>query len=242
MSIRRRSRRARVAGFTLIEALIATALMGVILTAIATVTAQWLPNWNRGMGNVQRSEILALGLERLTADLAAAEFIPGGREFLLPVFDGTELSVTFVRSALGPNTRSGLELVRITEVGSDRGPTLVRARARYAPVTRETLNDPPNFADPVVLVRAPYRVSFAYAGRDRIWRNIWRGQAELPKAIRIQVRDAATDRLLSVSTSTLVHAEMPADCVLAEALADCLSRERRNPGPAPTPRPNPNPQ
>jgi general secretion pathway protein J len=236
MSARRNRRRARVAGFTLIEALIATALMGAILAAIATVTAQWLPNWNRGMGNVQRSEILALGLERLAADVAAAEFIPGGREFPLPVFDGTELSMTFVRSALGPNTRSGLELVRIAEIGGDRGPTLVRTRARYVPVTVQTLNDRPNFADPVVLVRAPYRVSFAYAGRDRVWRNTWRGANELPKAIRIQVRDAATDRLLSVSTSTPVHAEMPADCVLAEVLADCLNRERKN---AATPNPNP---
>ena len=235
----RNARRARTAGFTLIEALIATALMGAILAAIATVTAQWLPNWNRGMGNVQRSENLALGLERLIADIAAAEFIPGGREFLLPVFDGTELSMTFVRAALGPNTRSGLDLIRIAEVGGDRGPTLVRTRARYVPVTVETLNDQPNFADPVVLLRAPYRVLFAYAGRDRVWRNTWRGANELPKAIRIQVRDAATDRVLSVSTSTLVHAEMPADCVLAEVLADCLNRERKN---AAAPNPNPNPQ
>ena len=229
------SRRTRVAGFTLIEALIATALMGVILTAIATVTAQWLPNWNRGMGNVQRSEILALGLERLVADVSVAEFIPGGREFLLPVFDGTELSMTFVRSALGPNTRSGLDLVRIAEIGSDRGPTLVRTRARYVPVTPDTRNDQPNFTDPVVLIRAPYRVTFSYAGRDRVWRNTWRGVNELPKAIRVQVRDAATDRLLSVSTSTLVHADMPADCVLAEVFNDCISRERKNAG-------NPNPQ
>ena len=69
--------------------------------------------------------------------------------------------------------------------------------------------------------------------------TVWQDPQELPKAIRIQVRDAATDRLLSVSTSTLVHAEMPADCVLAEVLADCLNRERKN---AAAPNPNPNPQ
>ena len=68
-------RRKRIAGFTLMEALLATALMGVILAAIATVTAQWLPNWNRGFERVQRAELLAVGLERIVADLAAAEFI-----------------------------------------------------------------------------------------------------------------------------------------------------------------------
>ena len=49
-------------------------------------------------------------------------------------------------------------------------------------------------------------------------------QGELPKAIRVQLRDAATDRTLAVSTATLVHADMPADCVLAEVIADCLNR------------------
>ena len=234
-------RRQRMRGFTLIEALIATALMGVILAAIATVTSQWLPNWNRGMDNVQRSEVLALGLERLVADIAAAEFIPGGRDFMLPVFDGTELSMTFVRSALGPNTRSGLELIRIAEIGTDRGPQLVRARTRYVPVTADTANNQPNFSDPVVLVRAPYRVTFSYAGRDKVWRNQWRGANELPKAIRVQVRDAATDRLLTVSTATMVHAEMPADCILAEVLNDCLTRDRRNVGIPAAASPNPNP-
>jgi len=223
-----RARRARVAGFTLIEALIATALMGAILAALATVTAQWLPNWNRGIDAVQRTDLVGLGLERMVADVAAAEFVPGGREFQLPVFDGTELSVTFVRAALGPNTRSGLELVRIAEVAGDRGPALVRTRARNVPVTAETLKNPPAFGDPVALVRSPYRVTFSYAGRDRVWRSTWRGEKELPRAIRIQMRDAATDRVLSVSTATMIHAEMPADCVLAEAANDCLNRERRN--------------
>ena len=96
--------------------------MGAILAAIATVTAQWLPNWNRGFERVQRVELLALGLERIVADLAAAEFITAGANIRQPVFDGTELSVTFLRTALGPNTRPGLELVRIQEIGSEQGP------------------------------------------------------------------------------------------------------------------------
>src|SRR5436190_14068418 len=92
------SRGAAIAGFTLVEALLATALMGVILAAIGTVTAQWLPNWNRGFARVQSSETLAAGLERIVADLAAAEFVTAGAGIRQPVFDGTELSVTFLRT------------------------------------------------------------------------------------------------------------------------------------------------
>jgi general secretion pathway protein J len=218
------SRRRAVAGFTMIEMLLATALMGVILAAIATVTAQWLPNWNRGFVRVQGTETLAAGLERIVADIAAAEFVTAGANIRQPVFDGTELSVTFLRTAIGPNTQPGLELVRITELGGEKGLMTVRTRARFMPMGRDgaEVQAPP--ANPVVLVRAPYRVTFSYAGLDRVWKPIWRGEGELPAAIRVQLRDAATDRTLSVSTATLVHANMAADCVLAEVIADCMNR------------------
>lgn len=217
-------RRRTIAGFTLVEALLATALMGAILAAIATVTAQWLPNWNRGFVRVQGTETLAVGLERIIADLAAAEFVTAGANIRQPVFDGTELSVTFLRTAIGPNTRPGLELVRIMETGSERGLMTVRSHARFVPMGRDGVEVQPVPANPVVLIRAPYRVTFSYAGPDRVWRPVWRGQGELPAAIRVQLRDAATERTLSVSTATPVRANMPADCVLAEAIADCLNR------------------
>src|SRR5262249_51867755 len=65
-------RRRAAAGFTLIEALVATALMGMVLAALATITAHWLPNWNRGIGRVQRTELVSISLNRLVADLEAA--------------------------------------------------------------------------------------------------------------------------------------------------------------------------
>jgi general secretion pathway protein J len=226
------ARRSHIAGFTLVEALLATALMGVILAGIATVTAQWLPNWNRGFERVQRTELLAVGLERIVADLASAEFVTAGNPNLPPVFDGTELSVTFLRTALGPNTRPGLELVRIAEAGTERGLSLVRSRARFLPVGRDGAATQPAPADPVVLLRAPYRVTFSYSGADRVWKPVWRNERLLPKAVRVQVRDVATDRTLAVSTATLIRADMPADCVHAEVLADCLDRRvpQQNPG------------
>src|SRR5205823_3479418 len=129
--------RRAIAGFTLVEALLATALMGAILAAIATVTSQWLPNWNRGFTRVQGTQTLAVGLERIVADLAAAEFVTAGASIRQPVFDGTELSVTFLRTALGPNTRPGLELVRIMEIGDKQGLTTVRTRGQFLPMGRD---------------------------------------------------------------------------------------------------------
>jgi len=222
-----------MAGFTLLEALIAMALLGMILAALATITAQWLPNWNRGMSQIQRNEHIALGLERLTADLAAAEFIPTGRETRQPFFDGADRSVTLVRAALSPNAGPGLEIVRIAEVSSAAGPILVRRRAPFTPVSTATVpRVQPNFTDPVVLLRAPYRITFSYAGPDRIWREIWRQQMQLPKSIKLTLRDATTRRILSVSTATSIHVALPMDCIVAKSLAACLTSHLRPSEPA----------
>src|SRR6516225_10487535 len=95
-------------GFTLIEALVALALTGLVLSALATLTAQFLPNWNRGIDRIQHSELIGISMRRIAADLAAAEFIPAGSdEKKKPLFEGTPLSVTFVRTAIGPNAAVG---------------------------------------------------------------------------------------------------------------------------------------
>jgi general secretion pathway protein J len=213
------------AGFTLIEALVATALMATILAALATITAQWLPNWNRGLGRVQRSEHLALGLERLVSDLAAAEYIPIDRNTALPLFDGAERSITFVRTALGPNAAPGLEVVRIAQIDDGGMPVLLRTRMPFAPGGQAS-SRPINFSDPVVLVRGPYRVSFAYAARDRIWRSSWQEQIRLPRAIKVSLADIADRRIAIASTATLVRAEAPAQCVRSKTLADCFAPPR----------------
>ena len=68
-------------GFTLIETIVALALTGLVLSALASITAQWLPNWNRGIDRIQRSELMGIALQRIGADLAAAENVPADRAF-----------------------------------------------------------------------------------------------------------------------------------------------------------------
>ena len=192
--------RTAAAGFTMLEALVAVALMGIIMAVLATVTAQWLPNWSRGLLRVQRNEQLAIALDRLVLDLGAAEYV-SSREPGKWVFEGDESGVSFVRSALGPNNRVGLEFVRFSEVANSGGRALVRMRAPYAPLAGDSavLANRVAFSDPVVLLREPYRIVFAYAGADGIWKNAWQGS--LPRVIRLNVLDTLTQRLLSVSTA-----------------------------------------
>jgi general secretion pathway protein J len=214
-------RRAGEGGFTLIETIVALALMGLVLSALASITAQWLPSWNRGVDRIQRSEEIGTAMQRISADLAAAEYVPANRDSRHPLFDGSELSVMFVRTSLGPNTGPGLDVVRLGETTDRRKFVTVRSRTRFTPLpSGASLSEQLHFGDPVVLLRAPYRLSFAYAGPDRIWKSTWRGVDKLPALIRLTVRDAETQRILSVSTVTPVHVQVPSDCLQPDGKCD----------------------
>jgi general secretion pathway protein J len=222
MSAALKKQRARVGGFTLIETLVAMALMGLVLSALANITAQWLPNWNRGLDRIQRSELISIALQRIGADLAAAEYVSVNRDARRPLFDGSELSVTFVRTALGPNAGPGLDVVRVGETTDRQGLVTVRSRAPFRPLPlASSLSEQIHFGEPVVLLRAPFRLSFAYAGQDRIWKSNWHDSDKLPAAIRLTVRDAASERILSISTVAPVHVQSPAQNDCAQPADGC---------------------
>src|SRR5262249_15555985 len=184
-----------------------------ILAALGAITAQWLPGWNRGFMRVQRSELFAVALNRLAADLAAAEFITPNFATKLPLFEGSPSGVILVRSAVGPNTYPGLEVVRIAEATDRQGVALVRTRTRFVPFGRGDVSaNQLNFTDPVVLLRAPYRVVFSFSTGDGSWQETWQNANQLPAAVRFLIRDGSTGRTLAISSATKVHVDLPATC------------------------------
>jgi general secretion pathway protein J len=224
----------RLAGFTLVEALVSIALMSAIVASLSAITGQWLPNWHRGFGRVQRLETLDVGLQRVVSDLEAAEFVTPNNASKAPIFLGDAKSVTIVRIANGPGVAPHLEFVRLAETVDERGFALVRSRAPFKPLDpTRPIDAQLYFADPVVLIRAPFRVSFGFAGADGLWRDTWRDPALLPSAARIEVRDAATDQVLAVSTAALLHVDLPAACVSQQSAQQCLNEMRLPPGAQP---------
>jgi len=225
------------AGFTLLEALAAITLMAVILAALATITAQWLPNWNRGIDRVNASERVALALERIAGDLSAAELIPAGRDIGQLIFQGTDSSVIFVRTALGPNANSSLDIVRIANADGASGSMVVRTRSFFAPINaKDAVRRQPTFSDPVVLLRPPYLVRFAYAGKDRAWQSAWPLQDELPSAIRITIRDLQRERAITTAVALPIKASV--ECLAAKSLKGCLTPQPNQSGPSNQPGPN----
>jgi general secretion pathway protein J len=56
------------------------------------------------------------------------------------MFDGSERSITLVRTALGPNAPRGLEIVKLGEVGDAGGPVVVRTTTPYLPLSAEEIS------------------------------------------------------------------------------------------------------
>jgi general secretion pathway protein J len=207
--MRRAQPEALVAGFSLVEAMAAVALTATIVMALSSVTGQWLPNWRRGLVDLQRADLLGLGLERLVEDLSAAEYVTPSGDAPAPLFEGDASTVIFVRSAIGPNSYPHLEVVRLAEIKDERGLALTRTRAPFTPTSPAASAQPFAFGDPVALVRAPFRVSFAYAGPDRVWLASWKDQERLPDAVRITVRDTVANRVLAASTAVRMKVTAP---------------------------------
>ncbi|CAL75197.1 putative General secretion pathway protein J [Bradyrhizobium sp. ORS 278] len=204
-------------GFTLIEALAAMVLMGLLVSALALLTAQWLPNWDRGLHRIQRSESVSVALDRISADIAASEFIRADAQSKSVLFDGSETSVTFVRISLGAKSGRGLDLVRIAETGSGDSAVITRKRAAFAPGR----SSGPDLGDPVVLLQAPYRVSFAFAGADRDWTPSWHDAERLPSAVRVTLRNAADAKAPAISRIVAIRVSAPADSVCSPADRTC---------------------
>jgi len=207
-------------GFTLIETLVALALTGLVLSALANITAQWLPSWNRGLDRIQRSEMIGVTLQRIADDLAATQYVPVGGEETKPLFAGSERSVIFVRTALGPNAGPGLDVVRLSETSDQGGLATVRSRMSFRPMPPESASDRLHFAEPVLLFRAPYQLSFAYAGEDRVWHSAWQGAEKLPAKVRLTVRDSSNGRAISTVANIHVQSSAQGDCQPADGKCD----------------------
>ncbi len=134
----------------------------------------------------------------MAADLEAAEFVTPNSASRAPIFLG---AVMFVRVANAPGIAPRLEFVKLAETADERGFALVRSHAPFKPLDPDRpFEQQLYFADPVVLIRAPFRVSFAFAGADRLWQASWRDPALLPSAAHARFRGFGSESRTSTKT------------------------------------------
>jgi general secretion pathway protein J len=89
----------------------------------------------------------------------------------------------------------------------------------FRPMPPQQASDRLHFAEPVLLLRAPYQLSFAYAGDDQAWQSSWQDAEKLPAKIRLTVRDSSNGR--AVSTVTTIHVQTLAQGECKQADGKC---------------------
>lgn len=176
------------AGFTLVELLVALALLSFVSLALFGSLRFGILAWGRGAAQTERVEHIAFAqnlLRRLVAD-AYPLFVSDGPTRRYVAFDGSTKSLAFLSSApvvLGSG-RSWFTFVL------DRRGT----RTDLVMTSRMELADREDASTLIRKVLLPDvdRVEFSYFGRsrsDRVaqWRDHWTGEMTLPELVRVRI-------------------------------------------------------
>lgn len=227
----RQERSSSIAGFSIIEGLVALALAGLVMAGVSMLVAQWIPAWNRGFHRVQQADLLAVALDRITADIAEARYVTGSTQDTLIFFSGEQDAITFVRPMLDPSQRPGLEVVRIMTGADKGGIRVVRRQGRFTPLPPGALAAQDlRFSSSTPFLRSAARIEFSYADIDGRWRPRWDDPVTLPARVRIILRDPSTGRALGPPTAAVVHTEAPARCAFARSVRLCNRFEQQAQG------------
>ena len=227
-----RRRRAHVGrhGFTLVELLAALAIAAVIIAASSALVHNVALHFEQGTRGVSDGERLILAIERLAADIGSARFVlRTSDERSAPstsplAFIGEPTSIVFVGpGGVGAN-QSGEEVVSLTVEQEDDMTHLVRRRAPwFGPRTRfEELT----FGDPVILLDGKFLISFAFGQVTQdgklAWNDAWKGQASLPRYVRLNLRDRASGADLLPGTDFVIRADASGGCAQSDS-AGCTA-------------------
>lgn len=196
-----------VAGFTLLEVLVALAVAGAIFAVVAEFAGRALRNWNRGEATIAAMEMVTRGLGRLGADLTlAVPMSPPGSDNSTVYFIGDPSRLLFVAATgFGAGDR-GLELLNVAAVNERDDLILVRHRGPVA-------NPPPPLRDPVVLLRGRIGLRFSYRDRDGRTVATWTNRRELPAAVVVELFGLAQTPLFPVPLILPIAVNFSADCL-----------------------------
>ncbi|HEX8168208.1 MAG TPA: prepilin-type N-terminal cleavage/methylation domain-containing protein [Beijerinckiaceae bacterium] len=222
MTLRRILRAAGPAsdGFTLLELLAALAIGSVVLAAVAGLIRNVGLSFEIGTRSVGNAERLLLTIERMTADLGSARYVQRSTDRgVRAVFAGGPKSLAFV-SAAGVTSGTPAEEMVLLEV--EEGSASTRLVRRRAPWLGPRVRADAKPGDPVVLLEGPLRISFAYAGRTPVWTDRWDDKPDLPRYVRLILRDRATGAPLLQVPEFEIRSEAPPSCARAGAAQTCI--------------------
>jgi general secretion pathway protein J len=191
----RSDRRRRRAGFTLLELLVALALLAALTVILMSALEFGTQVWRRGDQGAAAAD-LAVAYRTLQNNIERALPIPERVEqsnAAVMAFDGTADALTLVVANPGRVGLLGDTVLRLERNSGAGAPFLGISWAPYDPKQRLTID---TFNETLTLLADVRAVSFRYFGaRDEDdgpprWSDEWRSQSRLPRVIAIDLETA----------------------------------------------------
>ena len=205
------------AGFTLIELVVAMALLGTMMVLLYSGLTFALRSWDAGEVNGRRTADRRIGENFLRREMA--ELFPMRFKDPMSVkvaFEGAAQKLKFVSSRPAGITQGGLSLVGV-EV--ENGAT---ARERHLVMRRAMPDDeakdfgPLDHAERTVLIEDVESVQFAYFGTENDfaepkWYDTWPYAERIPRLVRLRIR--APDATLMAEMVMRIEISEEAGCL-----------------------------
>jgi general secretion pathway protein J len=185
----------RQRGFTLIELVVALALLGGMMLLLYSGLAFGLRSWDAADNNGRRTADRRIAFNFLRREIG--ETFPMRFKDSMAVkfaFEGKENSLRFVSSRPAGISASGLSLVGVElENGAERTRNLVMRRAM--PDDEAKTFAPLDKGERTVLFEGVDSVTFQYFGSENdftepTWVDAWDYPARIPQMIRVRIRNA----------------------------------------------------
>lgn len=218
-------------GFTLIETIAVLLISGILIASLTLLTGQWLKSWDRGVRRLQTAEMLAVGLNRLEADIESALPLPPLGPKPIPSFIGSEDTIVFVRSAA---ERSNTNLLEFIKIKAEPDGSILRERAPYDP---NLSPDAVTTQDAVKLIDLPFKGSFEFRNDAGKWSSEW-SAPNLPSSVRILIKGQKSKNLEKVSLVVGTKVSVPAACANAGNYTACKAIATGQPVPSQGPNPS----
>ncbi|HUL95717.1 MAG TPA: prepilin-type N-terminal cleavage/methylation domain-containing protein [Usitatibacter sp.] len=182
-------------GFTLIELVVAMALLAAMMALVYSGLAYALRSWDAGENNARAVVDRRIGENFLRRELG--EMFPMRWKdpmVLRFAFDGQRDSLRFVSARPPDVAMGGLSLVGLSvENGTAKGRRLVMRRAMPDDDAKDF--GPLERAEPYVLIDNVDSVAFSYFGSEndfteQRWTDTWTFQGHMPAMVRLTIRTA----------------------------------------------------
>lgn len=212
-------------GFTIIELLVSltimTAILGIVGSALRTLSKNWEANADR----IERLEMISRAYDIFARDVSGLRRMvrrtEKGGEF---VFAGSSSGLSFVTTEPAYPTNPGVYFLNYRVEANGPQADLLRERTPYTKALAKFPGATPANSVPIVQGAFTYRFSYALRTKSNaMWQEKWVKANRMPDLIRLEIQSSQTGGLIAPPFVASLRTDAELKC-LSEGSDECSAR------------------